>query len=107
MAHAWPAAQCAGSGTAGREAAPVSDIVPEPQVIFGVDEFGPLNLQTRLGRHWAARSRAPTTSPLIARACVVTGGLPCHRLRWAGDNPADSVRYPARVLNPGLQRVIT
>lgn len=36
-----------------------SEVVPdagEPEVIFCVDEFGPLNLQPRPGRHWAAVS---------------------------------------------------
>jgi hypothetical protein len=28
----------------------------EPEVVFCVDEFGPLNLQPRPGRHWAAVS---------------------------------------------------
>jgi len=35
------------------------EVVPEPgepEVIFCVDEFGPLNLQPRPGRHWAAVS---------------------------------------------------
>ncbi len=35
------------------------EVIPEPgepQVIFCVDEFGPLNLQPRPGRHWAAVS---------------------------------------------------
>jgi hypothetical protein len=38
---------------AGREVAPEAG---EPQIIFCVDEFGPLNLQPRPGRQWAAVS---------------------------------------------------
>jgi len=38
---------------ADREAAPEDS---DPEVIFCVDEFGPLNLQPRPGRHWAAVS---------------------------------------------------
>jgi hypothetical protein len=38
---------------AGREVIPEPG---EPQVIFCVDEFGPLNLQPHPGRHWAAIS---------------------------------------------------
>jgi len=38
---------------ADREAAPGDG---DPEVIFCVDEFGPLNLQPRPGRHWAAIS---------------------------------------------------
>jgi transposase len=38
---------------AGREIAPA---VSDPEVIFCVDEFGPLNLQPRPGRQWAAVS---------------------------------------------------
>jgi transposase len=45
------------------------EVVPEPgepQVIFCVDEFGPLNLQPRPGRQWAAisgKSRDPARLP--------------------------------------------
>jgi transposase len=45
------------------------EVVPEPgepQVIFCVDEFGPLNLQPRPGRHWAAvsgKSKDPARLP--------------------------------------------
>ncbi|GAX59040.1 transposase [Streptomyces olivochromogenes] len=38
----------------------------EPDVIFCLDEFGPLNLQPHPGRQWAVRSgkhRTPTASP--------------------------------------------
>ena len=38
----------------------------DPQVIFCVDEFGPLNLQPRPGRHWAAvsgKSKEPGRAP--------------------------------------------
>jgi transposase len=45
------------------------EVVPEPgepEVIFCVDEFGPLNLQPRPGRHWAAvsgKGREPGRAP--------------------------------------------
>ena len=45
------------------------EVVPEPgepDVIFCVDEFGPLNLQPRPGRHWAAisgKGREPSRAP--------------------------------------------
>jgi transposase len=38
----------------------------DPEVIFCVDEFGPLNLQPRLGRHWAAiggKDKEPGRAP--------------------------------------------
>ena len=38
----------------------------EPEVIFCVDEFGPLNLQPRPGRHWAAiggKGKEPGRAP--------------------------------------------
>jgi transposase len=47
---------------AGREAAPADG---DPEVIFCVDEFGPLNLQPRPGRQWAAsgQGREPGRAP--------------------------------------------
>jgi transposase len=48
---------------AGREAAPGDG---DPEVIFCLDELGPLNLQPRPGRHWAAisgKSREPGRAP--------------------------------------------
>jgi transposase len=45
------------------------EVIPdagEPEVIFCVDEFGPLNLQPRPGRHWAAlsgKSKEPGREP--------------------------------------------
>jgi transposase len=45
------------------------EVTPEdgdPEVIFCVDEFGPLNLQPRPGRHWAAvsgKSKEPGRAP--------------------------------------------
>jgi len=48
---------------AGREVIPRPG---EPEVVFCVDEFGPLNLQPRLGRQWAAisgKSRQPGRAP--------------------------------------------
>src|SRR5215469_1779522 len=38
----------------------------DPEIVFCVDEFGPLNLQPRPGRHWAAlggKSRQPGREP--------------------------------------------
>jgi transposase len=62
---------------AGREVAPQAG---EPQIIFCVDEFGPLNLQPRPGRQWAAVSgknagpgRAPR--PRMRATCTRTGGV--------------------------------
>ena len=48
---------------ADREAAPASG---DPEVIFCVDEFGPLNLQPRPGRQWAAVS-GTKASPAASR----------------------------------------
>jgi len=45
------------------------DVAPDagdPEVVFCVDEFGPLNLQPRPGRHWAAisgKSKEPGRAP--------------------------------------------
>ena len=62
---------------AGREVAPEAG---EPQIIFRVDEFGPLNLQPRPGRQWAAVSgknaglgRAPR--PRMRATCTRTAGV--------------------------------
>ena len=46
-----------------------SEVVPEAgelEMIFCIDEFGPLNLQPRPGRHWAAisgKSEEPGRQP--------------------------------------------
>jgi transposase len=61
----------------GREVAPEAG---EPQIIFCVDESGPLNLQPRPGRQWAAVSgknaepgRAPR--PRMRATCTRTAGV--------------------------------
>ena len=44
----------------------VSPQAGDPEVIFCVDEFGPLNLQPRRGRHWAAiggKGKEPGRAP--------------------------------------------
>ena len=49
--------------TADRDVAPDAG---DPEVVFCVDEFGPLNLQPRPGRHWAAisgKSKEPGRAP--------------------------------------------
>ena len=62
---------------AGREADPQDG---DPEVIFCVDEFGPLSLQPRPGRQWAAiggkgkePGRAPR--PRMRAACTRTAGV--------------------------------
>src|SRR5690348_15038530 len=50
------------------------EVIPEPgepQVIFCVDEFGPLNLQPRPGRQWAA----------VSGKNAEPGRIPRHRMR--------------------------
>src|SRR5689334_7200905 len=55
------------------------EVVPEPgepEVIFCVDEFGPLNLQPRPGRHWAAVSgkrKEPGRAPRPPIRATYTG----------------------------------
>jgi hypothetical protein len=59
------------------------EVVPEPgepEVIFCVDEFGPLNLQSRPGRQWAAvsgKSKDPARAPRsrMRAACTRTEGV--------------------------------
>lgn len=59
------------------------DVAPddcEPQVIFCVDEFGPLNLQPRPGRQWAAvggKNKEPGRAPRprIRATCTRTKGV--------------------------------
>jgi hypothetical protein len=51
---------------ADREATPGDG---DPEVIFCVDEFGPLNLQPRPGRQWAARPRGCQWAALPFPTC--------------------------------------
>jgi len=54
------------------------EVIPEPgepQIIFCVDEFGPLNLQPRPGRQWAAisgKSKEPGRAPRRRRRATYT-----------------------------------
>jgi hypothetical protein len=70
------------------------EVVPEdgdPEVIFCVDEFGPLNLQPRPGRRWAAvggKRREP-------------GRVPRHRMR------ATYTRKARRALSGVILREVT
>jgi transposase len=62
---------------AGREVTPDDG---EPEVIFCLDEFGPLNLQPRPGRQWAAaggKSKEPGREPRprMRAACTRTEGV--------------------------------
>ena len=59
------------------------DVAPDdgdPEVVFCVDEFGPLNLQPRPGRHWAAisgKSKEPGRAPRprLRATCTRTAGV--------------------------------
>jgi transposase len=69
------------------------EVIPdpgEPEVIFCVDEFGPLNLQPRPGRQWAAISgkgkQRPRAPPAYARYLPAhrRGAAPVRRRRTGG-----------------------
>ncbi len=50
----------------GMDVPAVAKVACDPEVVFCVDEFGPLNLQPRPGRHWAAisgKSKEPGRAP--------------------------------------------
>jgi transposase len=77
----------------------------DPEVIFCVDEFGPLNLQPRPGRQWAAiggKGKEPGRAPRPRMRCDLhpqsRGAAPVRRLR-AGRGQA--VRACQAAQDPG------
>jgi hypothetical protein len=77
----------------------------DPEVIFCVDEFGPLNLQPRPGRQWAAvsgKNKEPGRAPRrrMRATCTRTAGgpAPIRRLRAGG---GQAVRAHPAAQDPG------
>ncbi len=66
----------------------------EPDVVFCMDEFGPLNLQPHPGRHWAERGgkhKEPTREPRPKRRATYTRPHGVRRLMAAYDLAKDKM----------------
>ena len=73
------------------------EVIPEPgepEVVFCMDEFGPLNLQPHPGRHWAERGgkhKEPTREPRPKRRATYTRPHGVRRLMAAYDLAKDKM----------------
>jgi hypothetical protein len=72
----------------------------DPEVIFSVNEFGPLNLQPRPGRQWAAvsgKGKQPgrTLRPRMRATYTHTAGVPPLGAAPAAQHPSTPPNAPA------------